>query len=517
MQSRLAHSLKNVFAIWLGQLVSVLCTFIVRMVFVRYLAQDYLGLETLFSNVLSILSLAELGVGSAIVFSLYEPLANNDKEVVKSLMRLFRRAYTAIGVFIFVVGMSLTPFIGNLINNLPDIPNLHFYYMFFVVNTSVSYFFIYKGSLITADQKNYIVSLIRYSVQLLLSIAQGVILVLTSSYELFLTAMLVATLTQNLAISFKADQMYPYIKEKDVQPIDKKTLDVIKKNILGMMVHKSSSVVNAPVNGVVISKLVGLSQLAVYGNYLLVMNALAKIVDQMFDAVVSSIGNLGVTETKERQYEIFKLTHFANAFLYGALAVCFLPLVTPFVQIAFGENYLFPFHLAVLFALWFYFRGMRDAALSFISAYGLYWQTKTKALCETITLLTLGPALTMLWGVEGLLLANILVQICISIVCEATILFKHGFGRSVFPYFRRLGIYAFATLCLTAASCFIVAWLPLAPLFQFLVGGVISVIIGFGGFALLFGRTPEYKDIIGRVRGILGSRIPALAKKSKEE
>ncbi len=176
---RFENSMRNVAVAWLGQALSVLMSFVARGVFAHLLSSDYLGLESLFANVLTILSLAELGVGSAIVFSLYKPLAENDTAQVKALMRLFKRAYIVIGVSVAVVGCALTPFVDVIIKDVPDIPLIKLYFLMFVANTSVSYFFSYKGSLIAADQKKYIVSLVQYSFQILMCIAQVAVLLAT--------------------------------------------------------------------------------------------------------------------------------------------------------------------------------------------------------------------------------------------------------------------------------------------------------------------------------------------------
>lgn len=500
--SRTLQSLKNVSAIWVGQFVSILCTFAVRMVFVRYLSQDYLGLETLFANVLTILSLAELGVAAAIVFSLYEPLATEDHEAVKSIMRLFKRAYTIIGIVIAVVGCILAPHIELFIGETPDIPYLHVYFLFFVANSSVSYFFSYKASLITADQKNYIVSLIRYGFQILLCIAQALVLILTSNYFLFLTCMLIATLGQNICYSIAANKMYPYLREKDIQPIDPDVLNAIKRNVSGMVIHKTSSIVNAPVNGVVLSVFSNLSTVAIYGNYLLVMNTLGKLVDQMFDAIISSIGNLNVTESKERQYEVFRTSFFVNAFIVGTFTVCYLPLVSPFIEFAFGPDYLFPFDVVVLFAIWFYFRGIRDATLSFISAYGLYWETKWKALAETIFLLCTTIPLTYFFGIRGLLIANIIVQVCISLLFEGLIMHKHGLMRGAGKYFASAILYSLVALVLCLVSAFAVSLIPDSAIVRFLIGGVICVIIGLGGYFIVFNRTREFQEVTGIAKSL---------------
>ena len=506
--SRTLASLKNVAAAWLGQLVSLICTFVVRMIFARYLEQDYLGMETLFSNVLTMLSLAELGIGSAIVFSLYKPLAEGDERTIKSIMRLFRRCYVSIGCVIGIAGLILAPNITIFIKEGTDIPYLNIYFLFFVFNTAISYFFSYKGLLLTADQKNYIVSLIRYGCQIALCAVQIVVLVLTGNYFLFLTCMLCATLTQNIITVIQANKRYPFLKEKDIEPIDKEILAGIKKNICGMVVHKLSSVVNAPVNTMVVSTILGLGPVAIYGNYLLVVNSLSRLVDQMFDSVVASIGNLSVTASKERQYEVFQTTHFVNAFLYGPLCACFLALVTPFIHMTFGENYLFPLSVAVFFAVLFFFRGMRDAALSFVSANGLFWQTRIKAIIEVIVLILTVPVATYFFGIEGMLAANIFVQICISMLMEGIIVHKYALdARSPVAYFVKTAQYTLATLVICVPCFLAVQLLPDVALLRFLVGGVLCVLMSFGGFALFFHRSREFNEAKGIIMSFIRSRL----------
>ena len=187
MASRTQNSIRNVFAAWGGQALLAVSQFVVRAVFVACLAQEYVGLETLFASVLTVLTLADLGVGSAIVFALYEPLARDDREAIKSLMRLFKRAYIAIGCVIIAIGLAVSPFIRFLLgDDAPSIPYLELYFFCFVLNTGISYFFSYKGSLIMADQKSYVVYLIQYSFSCVMAAFQVAVLLLTHNYLLFL-------------------------------------------------------------------------------------------------------------------------------------------------------------------------------------------------------------------------------------------------------------------------------------------------------------------------------------------
>lgn len=514
---RLENSARNVTIAWLGQLFYVLCNFITRGVFAAELSSDYLGLENLFTSVLTILSLAELGVGSAIVFSLYRPLADDDREKVRSLMRLFRRAYTTIGIAVGVIGLCLTPFITNLIKDVPDIPYIHLYFLCFVANSAVSYFFSYKGSLIAADQKKYVVSLIQYAFQVLMSLAQIAVLLLTHNYFLFLGCMIASSLLQNIVIAKTADRMYPYIKDKgSIQKLDGETVATIKKNIAALVMHRMAGVASTPASSLIISNFIGLGAVAIYGNYIMVTNALTRIMDQGFDAITASVGNLGATESRERQYEVFQTTFFVNAFLCALIVVPLFCVFNPFVVLWLGESYLFPVSIMVLIVLLFYLKSMRSAALSFTSAFGLYWFTRWKAIIETVVLIALSLVLVVNFAIAGVVVAGIISCISASITIEGYMLYKHGFKRSCGQYFRRFALYAVITLALAALSYFICSFLPETGVLALLAKGAIGIGITLVAFSLIFGRTREYCEFKSMVRRLLLS-LKARLSRSKEK
>lgn len=514
---RFENSMRNVAVAWLGQALSVLMSFVARGVFAHLLSSDYLGLESLFANVLTILSLAELGVGSAIVFSLYKPLAENDTAQVKALMRLFKRAYIIIGVSVAVVGCALTPFVDVIIKDVPDIPLIKLYFLMFVANTSVSYFFSYKGSLIAADQKKYIVSLVQYSFQILMCIAQVAVLLATHNYLLFLVCMVSSTLLQNIVISAVADRMYPFLRQRDVDPIEPQTLTSIKKNVFALIVHKVAGVAGNPANSIIISAFVGLTPLGAYGNYMLVINSLTRIMDQTFDAITAPVGNLGVTESKDYQYSVFRTCFFVNAFIYSVISIGLLCLFNPFIAFAFGERYVFPFYLEALIVLLFFLKGMRTAALTFTTAYGLFWFTKWKAVVETVVLLACSIVLVQVWGITGVVVSGLISTTFVSSIWEGFMLCKHGFERSSKRYFAMFYLYAAFALLLAAVAFGLCALVPFGGVPGFLVKGVIALVISVGGFVAAFHRTQAFAqtvDLAKRFAAKLFGKIGGLSRKA---
>ena len=212
--SRTNNSLKNMKYAIVGQGLGLLVSFFSRLVFVRTLGSEYLGLNGLFTNILSILSLAELGVGAAIIYSMYKPLAEKNINKVKALMGIYKKAYVTIGMIIALIGSALVPFLDHLIKNKPNLPYIELIYLMFVINSSISYFFSYKRSLIIADQKRYIATFYRYGFYFLLNITQITVLLLTHNYIFYLGLQIISTFIENICVSRKADTLYPFLKEK---------------------------------------------------------------------------------------------------------------------------------------------------------------------------------------------------------------------------------------------------------------------------------------------------------------
>ena len=230
--ARIDQVAKNAKFALLSQMLLVIANFVVRRVFLMTLGEEYLGLSGLFTDILSMLSMAELGFGTSIVFSLYKPLAQKDTEKIKSLMKLFRLAYRCVGLFILTAGCALTPFLDFFVKEMPEeIPEaqIQVIYLLNVLNSGLSYFFIYKASLLFADQKKYVETIITAVAKLAAAGLQVGVLLLTVNYFLYLGIMIVATLGQNVMVSLQTNRMYPYLKEKMVRRLEQEDTRVLKK------------------------------------------------------------------------------------------------------------------------------------------------------------------------------------------------------------------------------------------------------------------------------------------------
>lgn len=504
-QSRFGNSVRNVLVAWCGQGVSILLSFVTRGVFAALLSMEYMGLENLFSSVLTMLCLADLGIGSAIIFALYDPIAKNDVEKVKALMRVFRIAYTAIGVVIALVGFALAPFVSLFIQDAPDIPYLSVYFLCFVLNTAISYFFSYKGSLIYAHQKNYVVVAIQYGFQIAMYGFQIVVLFATHNYFLFLATMMCSTLLQNIVIAKTADRMFPYLKSKDVARVDKETMSGIRKNTFALVLHKVSGALSVSSGSLFVSAFVGINAVAMYGSYMMVINSLSRVMDKAFDAITASVGNLGVAESVDRQYSVFKTSFFINALAYCVLCSGLLCCFNPLVEVWLGEDYEFPVSTVALFVVWFYMKGIRGAEQSFTSAYGLYWFSRYKAVAETASLIVLSYVLVMVGGIDGVLVAGIVTMGGIAMTIEVYVLYKHGFrGKSVRDYAARFFAYMVCSALLCALSYWLCSLISLDGIFKLMACGVVSVSVSLVGFLLAFRTQEEFRDFVRLARRLAG-------------
>ncbi|MFY9263637.1 MAG: hypothetical protein GX483_07665 [Actinomycetaceae bacterium] len=492
---RLQRSLQNAAVGIFGQLFSVVLNFLTRMVFVRTLSQEYLGIEGLFSSLLLMLSLAELGIGSAIIYSLYEPLAKKNRPQIRALMDLYRKAYWTIALIVGVTGLLLSFKLQWFIKEMPDIPNLQLYFLIFVANTAVSYLYSYKGSLIQADQKQYIVSLWQYGFTLLMCVTQITILLLFESYLGFLLTMLAATFFQNFSISLVTDRMYPFLKDKEpLEKIEPDTLDKIKKNTFALVLHKVAGIASTPTTNLILSTFIGLQVVAVYANYLLFTNALQRLIDKVFDAAVASVGNLGVTAGRDRQLAVFNVALYINAFLGALVAVPLLAVFANAMYLFFGESYVFEFHIELAIVALFFLKTIRTAALSFTSAFGLYWFTRWKAVIETIVLVLLSLVAAQYFGIVGILVANSFTSLFVSGAIEGYMLFKHGFKVSSVSYFARVLGYSIGTLALAIGVHFALAAVGTTTLFTLLLRGILAVLVTVIVFVAATCWLPEFKQ-----------------------
>ncbi len=505
--SRTANTLRNLKTATIGQALGMLISFVSRKVFVMMLPTEYLGLSGLFTNILSILALSELGFGTAIVYSLYKPLAENDYEKIKSLMRLFKRVYTAIGMFILVVGVSLTPFLSFFINDMPDIPDsLSVIYIMYVVNSASSYFFIYKRSLIIADQKRYIATIYRYGLFVVLNIAQIIALLLTKNFYLYLALQIGNTILENVLLSIKANKLFPYLKDKNVKPLDKGVVAEIKKNVFAMMCHKLGGVVVNGTSNLLISKLVSLIAVGLYSNYMLVINALNSVMGLIFQSITASFGNLSAEAYNQKKEDVFNAINFGTFWIAGMCSVILAVMFEPFIAVWLGEEYLCGMWVVLIIVLNFYLRTMRQSVLMTRDAMGLFWYDRYKPLFESAVNLIVAIILGKLYGIVGVLSGACISTLLVNLWVEPWVLYKYGFKSKLRRYFKDYAIYfAETTVCLVV-TYFAASFIEANNFMWLIVKGIVTVVVCNLVFVIFNLRSKHIKKYINIVLNMLGRR-----------
>lgn len=506
-QSRTQNSVKNMNFMFISYIIIVLLQFVNRTIFIKTLTNTYLGLDGLFSNVLSFLSLTELGVGSAFSYALYKPIANEDTELIKSLMRLYQKVYRIIGCAILILGCGVTPFLQYLIQDMPkDVPYIHFYYLLYVMNSGVSYFYTYKRSLIICNQKEYISTTTTTISKIILTLLQTLILVVLHSYAMYLFATIIVTIGENLVISIIANRLYPYLTENSVSALPKKVAADIKKKVSAMMFHKIGGAVVFSTDNLIISKFVGVFSVGIYSNYSLVVKAIDQSVKKILSSITASVGNLVISDDNKHVEQVLYRVLFFCFWVRGFCAISLLCLFQPFIFLWIGENYLLSFITVLIIAIDFYINGMRSAVLVFREASGIFQYDRYKPLIESGLNIILSIPLAIHYGVAGVLLGTIGSTLLVPFWLEAYVLFKYYFKKGIGEYMMKQVIYGAVTF-LTGAGCYSLCELVSGTgILAFIVRSFICAILCNVVFIIFFCRTDEYKYFVEYLKNAVQKR-----------
>ena len=443
--SRLDNSLRNVTYNLIGIIVSYLVTFISRRVFLTYLSIQYLGLDSLFVNLMSMLSLADLGIGTAIAYSLYKPLATNDVTKISALMGFFRKAYVVIGTTILIAGFSLTPLLPTLFKELPEVPRLNMIYWLYVIHASISYFLSYKRTLLIADQKRYVEAFYQYLFLSIKHLIQILVIIMSQNFIFFLIVMVVMTVLENISISLKVNSLYPFMKKFGRVFLEKKEKTIVQKNMYAISLQKIGTFLVEGTDNLLIVLFVNLNTAGLYANYLLVRKALNRLYQILFSSIIASIGNLHEEKPIEASRLAFFQLNFIAAWIMGLSAITLQLVLNLFISIWIGEEYIFKNLIVFVIVFNYYLRGMRQPVLTFRDSLGLFWFDRYKSLFEAIVNLTVSIVLVQRIGFIGILIGTTVSTLSVCAWVEPFILFKHGLFLPLSTYFRKTSTYVVVT------------------------------------------------------------------------
>lgn len=451
--NRTQYSIKNIFFGLSGQIVDTLLRFVGRTIFIKYLEVEYLGINGLFSEILTVLSLAELGIGSAIVYALYKPLSQNDTEKISSLMKFYKKCYIYIGIIVAIVGVAFLPFLDIIVKKPENISlNLNIIYGIFLFDTSISYFFSYKTSLLNADQKNYILQILKIVGTFVKTILQITVIVLTQNFYIYLTIQIAITLANNIYASIYVDKKYPYLKNKNAKKLDKKTFKELVVNVRSLVVIRISSILVNSTDNLIISSFKGLKAVGLLSNYTLIVQVFETLLSQIFNSLTGSIGNLNAEGDTNKSEKFFKVLNLMNFWLYGFITVSIVVLGNDVIYIWLGDEYLLPKSIVVILACNFYVKGMQNAVWNYKNTYGLFKYGRYLLVMTAIINLVLSLFLGNIIGIAGVLVATSISRLCTNVWYEPYAVYKYGLKSKVIDYYKSYIKYAIVVFIVTVAT-----------------------------------------------------------------
>ncbi len=477
-----------------SQMISILGPFIVRTVFIHTLGSQYLGLNGLFGSILSVLNLTELGFGSAVVFSMYQAIAEDDDDLICALLLFFKKSYRIIGLIILTVGLCLIPALPHLIHGSwpPDI-NLTAVYLIFLLDTVSSYFmFSYLGSLFAAFQRVDIGTRVGMYFNLVKFIIQIVILVTSGNYYLYIIVMPVFTLLTNLRTAILARKVFPQYVPKG--SLDKKTRLILKEKVGGLLINKICAASRNSFDSIFVSMFLGLTEIAIYNNYLYIMNSVIGVISIITGSVIAGAGNSVASDSAEKNHHDMMRMNFGYMWLSGWCTVCLACLYQPFVRIWAGSGMLMQGNCVALLCVYFYILKMGDIRSVYVQAKGIWWETRFRALAEASANITLNYFLGKQFGLAGIIAATLISLFFINFCYGSHLIYKYYFTeQKPMEYFKFHGFCALITAIITAVSYIVCGFVP-DSIVGFLARMIICIIVPNVLFFLIYRKTKMYSD-----------------------
>ena len=481
----------------------IIVPFLMRTAMIYLMGVQYLGLNSLFTSVLQVLNLAELGVGSAMIYSMYRPIAEDDNTTICALMKLYRTYYRLIGLIIAVVGCILTPFIPKLISgDIPQGINIYILYLLNLGATVLSYWlFAYKNSILQAHQRTDIVSKVTLITNTIQYVLQLFVLWIFKNYYLYVIVMLVTQALTNIVTAIMADKIYPQFKPKG--ELHKEEIHQINQKIRDLFTAKLGGVVVGSADTIVISAFLGLNTLAVYQNYYFIMNSICAFITVIFSAITAGIGNSLVTESSEKNYNDFKKFTFIICFILCICCCCFVGLYQPFMKLWVGKKFMLSFSFVILFCILFYCLELAMVWATVKDAAGLWHSDRFRPLIGACANLIMNIVLVQVIGLYGIILSTVFSYIFISMPWLIHNLFKFLYNESLKVYLKDLSMYILVAILATTITTIICRKITFVGIFELVFKGIISIIIPVSIEILCYRKKEEFKESIKLVKKML--------------
>lgn len=485
-----------------------------RVIFVQVLNASYLGINGLFSNVLNILSMADLGIGTAMMYSLFKPLAERDAEKLSALVSFFRKVYLIIAMSVLALGLAGTPFLHLMVNLEKPIPYLEAYYILSLLNVVMSYLFVYRTVLVQADQKSYILDSCATVFRVITFAAQIAVLFLFKNYFVYLSVAVTTGFVSNLVQNAVALKMYPYLRET-APKLERSEKQRIARDIKATFIYRICGTIQSNTDNILISIMVGTVFVGYYSNYSMIVNEIVSIISMVYAAFKAGVGNLFANDAPEEQsFFLYRALELLNFWLVGFSSVCFVCLFQDFIKIAFanrnGMEYVLPTPVMIILVINFYVANIRQTMWMFRETTGLFHEVRYIPMVTAVLNLFLSLLLGRCYGMFGIILATVVARMLYAWWREPMILFRQCFHRSPKTYY----ITYIKRICLCAAVCG-VTYLICGQISEeneylhFIIEMLLCCVIPNGIFYFCYHKTPEYrylyeKTVLPIIRKVFG-------------
>lgn len=497
-QSRFSNSVKNSAFALLSQMITIVLGFFSRRVFVECLSAEYLGISTAFTSILSILSLAELGVGSAIIYSLYKPIASQDNEKIKSLMKLYQRVYVAVGTLIFVVGVGLTPFLGAFVKEMPQIEGVRLIYLLLVIQNASQYFFSYKINFLSATQQGHIVQKFNIATTFVQVSLQIALLLILKDYYTYLAIGVLCPFIKNIFASIKVNRMYPFLREK-AQKLEKSETKKIGENVGAIFIYKICQKLSATIDTVLISKMMGVIEVAIYSNYHLLISYVDMLFVNVFGAITPSIGNFMTCDDDHKKRELFSALQLVYYWVGTYLAVGLIVLFNPFIELWLGADYLFPQSIVLALVVSITLTNFQRPCSLVRDSNGLFKYGKLRPLFMSIINVVTAIILANFMGTIGVVLGTCIAKAVTVVWYDPYIVYKHTLKKGLTKYFVTYALQWALLVALAFICSSIYRMINIGGLLGFIIGIIVVTVIVNGVFLLINFRRNNFRYIFSLV------------------
>ncbi len=512
--SRTENSLINLVVTLGCQFLTLILNFVVRTYFINILGTGSLGINGLFSNILTVLSLAELGIGSAIGFSLYKPVADGDEDRISALMHFYKQAYRIIALSVAAIGAVLIPFLKYLIKSDIPLNQVIIFYILYLSNTVLSYPLSYKATMLYVDQRSYITRIIATVFSVVQNAAQLTVLFLTKSYAAYIIVMICCTVLNNVIVAIIVDRQYPFIR-KNRSRLKKEEQKSIFDNIKAMFYYKIGGVLVNNTDNILISKIINTATVGLYSNYTLVINSGMIYIDLIIGSATGSIGNFNVNASKQDSQKLFEALSLFDNLLYSFSVIGIYTLINDFITIWLSTpKYLLDEATLIAIVLNTLVRGLSSSTATFRSTTGLFKETKYIFMFTAVLNIILSIVLGIKLGLCGIIFATSISKLLTNFWYEPYMLYKKCFEMSCIPHFLKRGMITVITVACCAGFKYLFSFFPPVDKFVFIEKAIIVTVGTSLVFFLVYFRTEEFKFIVAKLKPFVKEKFNKFFKKA---